>query len=295
MRPTLLIRTVVETVRMLPTPVIFFVARAMGWLGYLANHGSRKRAIRNVRICFPEKSNRQHRRIAVKGFQHMALSAFDALRAPEDRSELMRCINVRGRRHITNALQTGKGVVLVSGHFGNVSVLPAAFDGMSEAPAYIMRRPTRKVSWIIRRARAYRDDYLKPRTTFRSLDSSIKDALEMAHLLKRGNIVIVLADLTWGSGMVLVDMFGIPYLMSRLPASLAIINGAALIPVMIVRNNDGNYDVFVEPPIKKREVQRDIASQTMTREFARILERFVAASPEQWCWTHRQGWKPNAK
>jgi lauroyl/myristoyl acyltransferase len=220
----------------------------------------------------------------------MALSAMDVLRAPEEKSEMMLRINVRNRHYITNALQEG-GVILVTGHFGNVSVLPAAFDGISKEPAYIMRRPTRRVSWIIRQARAYRDNYLKPRSTFRSLDSSSADALELAHLLKRGNVVIVLADLTWGSGTVQVDLFGIPYLMSRLPASLAIINGASLIPVLTCRNADGTYEVTVEPPIKKPQVLNQDARRVMMQQFARILERFVGASPEQWCWTHRQGWQ----
>lgn len=292
MRPSLPIRTVVRTVRALPGPLVFFAARIMGWIGYIANRASRERAIGNVRTCFPKKSIRQHRRIAVKGFQHMAHSAMDLLRAPEERSEMMSLINVKNQYHITDALREGRGVVLVTGHFGNVSVLPAALDGISEAPAYIMRRPTRKVSWIIREARAYRDNYLKPRSTFRSLDSSMGDAIELAHLLKRGNVVIVLADLTWGSGTVPVEMFGIPYLMSRLPASLAIINGASLIPVMTFRNAAGNYDVFVEPPIETPDVLDHDARRIMTLEFARILERFVSSNPEQWCWTHRQAWKP---
>lgn len=101
---------------------------------------------------------------------------------------------------------------------------------------------------------AHRDICLKPRSTFRSLDSSIADALKLAHLLKRGNVVIVLADLTWGSGGVPVDLFGIPYQMSRLPASLAILNGASLIPVMTFWNTDGTHEVTVEPPIEKPEV-----------------------------------------
>lgn len=291
MRPSLLIRVVVGTVRALPGSLVFCAGRLMGWIGYCANRASRERAIENVRTCFPQESHRLHRKIAVRGFQHMALSAMDLLRAPEEESEVMRRINVRNKHYITNALREGKGVVLVTGHFGNVSVLPAAFDGISKEPAYIMRRPTRRVSWVIREARAYRDIYLKPRSIFRSLDSSIADALQLAHLLKRGNVVIVLADLTWGSGTVLVDLFGIPYLMSRLPASLAILNGASLIPVMTLRNADGTYEVVVEPPIEKPEGLNHDARQTMTKNFATILERFVSSSPEQWCWTHRQGWK----
>lgn len=292
MPPSLPIRALVATARSLPGPLVFFTARLLSWIGYVANRASRGRAIANVRICFAKKSDRQQRKIALRGFQHMALSAMDLLAAPPARSERMRLINIRNGHHITGPLRDGKGVVLVSGHFGNVSVLPAAFDGISNEPAYIMRRPTRQVSWIIRLARAYRDNYLKPITTFRSLDSSSRDALELAHLLRRGNLVIVLADLTWGKGMVPVELFGIPYLMSRLPASLAISNRASLVPAITLRNADGTYEVFVEPAIDKPDLPDDQARQAMTLTFAGVLERFISANPEQWCWTHRQGWRP---
>lgn len=121
MHPSLLIRLVVGTVRALPGSLVFFAARIMGWIGYVANRVSRERAKDNVRTCFPRKSHRLHRKIAVMGFQHMALSAMDLLRAPEEKSEMMRRFNVRNRHYITNALHEGDGVVLVSGHFGNVS------------------------------------------------------------------------------------------------------------------------------------------------------------------------------
>jgi Kdo2-lipid IVA lauroyltransferase/acyltransferase len=291
MRPSLPIRVAVATAKALPRFVVFFAARIMGWIGYIVNRASRERAMDNVRTCFPKKSKREHRRIAVKGFQHMALVAMDAMRAPEERSGMMRYINVRNLHYVTDCLRKGRGVVLVTGHFGNVAVLPVAFDRLCDEPAYIMRRPQRKVSWVIRAARAYRDEYLKPRSTFRSLDSSTRDAIELEHLLKRGNIVIVLADLTWESGTVPVEMFGTPYLMSRLPASLAIINGVSLVPVVTIRRASGNYDVFCEPPIEKPEVEDHEAKRTMTLSFARVLERFVASSPEQWCWTHRQAWR----
>jgi KDO2-lipid IV(A) lauroyltransferase len=288
--PLMPIRLVVGIVRALPASIVFVAAEVIGWIGFCANRASRKRAINNVRTCFPNKSHLYHRKIALKGFQHVVLSAVDLLRTPDTNSEMVRRIKLANKDHITNALREGKGVVIISAHFGNISVLPAAFDGISEHPAYITRRPTRRVSWIIRKARAYQDRYLKPRTTFQSLDSSIAGVVKLAHLLKGGNAVIVLADLTFGSGTVLVDLLGIPYEMSRLPASLAILNRAPLIPVMTLRKVDGTYEVVVEPVIEKPKSSGRKARYAMTKEFAGILERYVRSSPEQWCWTHRQRW-----
>jgi Kdo2-lipid IVA lauroyltransferase/acyltransferase len=286
-------RMIAGIAKALPASVVFGAARIMGRIGFSVNGFSRSRAINNVRTCFPQESYRRQRQIAIKGFQHMTLAAMDLLRAPKANSEAVRCLNIANKHYVTDAVKEGKGVVIVSAHFGNIGVLPAAFDGVSEHPAYIMRRPTRRVSCIINKARAYRDRYLKPRTTFESVDSSIAGAIKLAHLLKRGNVVIVLADLTWGSGAVLVDLFGIPYEMSRLPATLAIKHRVALIPVMTLRNAAGTYEVVVAPPIERPNTPDDMAESAMTKEFAGILERYVRSSPEQWCWTHQQRWHPS--
>lgn len=263
----------------------------MGWIGFCVNAASRKLAIDNVKTCLPGESHAYHKKLALKGFQHIALLALDLLRMPGTNSEAVQRINVTNKHYVIDALNEGNGVVIISAHFGNICMLPAAFDGISEHPAYISRRSPRRVSWLIREARAYHDRYLKPRTTFHALESSVANAIKLAHFLKRGNLVIVFADLTYGSGTIPVDLFGIPYEMSRLPASLAILNRAPLIPAMTRRKIDGTYEVVVESPIEKSKSPDHTAKYEMTKEFAAILERYVRSSPEQWCWTHQQRWQ----
>lgn len=291
LRPSLPIRLMVRVARVLPASIVFFAARMMGWIGFWVNAASRKRAIDNVKTCLPGESHVYHKNLALKGFQHIVLLAMDLLRMPETNSEAVHRINVTNKHYVIDALKEGNGAVIVSAHFGNICMLPAALDGISEHPAYISRRSPRRVGWIIREARAYHDHYLKPRTTFHALESSAANAVKLAHFLKRGNVVIVFADLTYGSGTILVDLFGIPYEMSRLPVSLAILNRAPLIPAMTRRNADGTYDVVVEPPIEKSKSSNHTARYEMTKEFAAILERYVRSSPEQWCWTHQQRWQ----
>jgi lauroyl/myristoyl acyltransferase len=60
---------------------------------------------------------------------------------------------------------------------------------------------------------------------------------------------------------------------------------------MTLRNADGTYELVVEPQIEKPERLNHDARQTMTKNFATILERFVNSIPEQWCSTHQQAWK----
>jgi len=99
------------------------------------------------------------------------------------------------------------------------------------------------------------------------------------------------ADLTWGSGVIPLSFLGVPYYMSRVPASISLRTNAPLLPIITVRKPDGSYDVVVEDPIETPgAISNRSAEQIMTERFARILERYVRSCPEQWCWVHCDSW-----
>lgn len=280
-----------RTLRSLAESFPVLIASSLGQIGYWLYRSERELAIRNIRACYPNDSSSVHRHVAIRSFQHSVLSALDLLRfADEDRSQWP-SIAVKNHERISAAVADGRGVILITAHYGNLSVLPFALKGICADPAYLWHRPTRKVGWAVARFRDYRDSTLRPRTGFHRLESSIRGAMRAIHLLKRGNAVIMGADLTWGSGTVPVRFLGVPYNMSRVPASLSLRTKAALLPITTIRKRDGSYDVVVDEPIENPTATSSRqAEQLMTEAFARILERRVRLCPEQWCWTHSDSW-----
>lgn len=285
-----LIHLLVKALNRLPRRVVLRSALTLGRLAYLVYSSQRELALQNIRACFPEESHSLHERIAIRAFQHMVISAVDLLRFSEGGPNARPRIEVRDLHHVAGAIGNGRGVVLVTAHYGNVGVLPFALEGVSKESAYIMRRATRRVGWVVAKFRSYREAYLKPRSSFHPLESSIRGAVKAGHLLKRGNAIMVVADLTWGSGAISVPFLGIQHSMSRAPASLAILTGAALIPAITLRNIDGTYTVVVGRPIERpRDASRHDAERIMMETFAKTLERCVVSCPEQWFWVHHQG------
>jgi Kdo2-lipid IVA lauroyltransferase/acyltransferase len=286
----MLIYLFVRALNSLPHSVVMPTAKLLGRLGYRIYRSEQELALRNIQACYPRDPDSLHKKISIRAFQHIVISAIEILRFSDERPQARPYIKVRNLHHITEALGKGRGVVLATAHYGNVGVLPFALEGVCKEPAYIMRRPTRRVSWVVAQFRAYRDTYLKPMSSFHSLASSIRGAVQAGHLLKRGNAVIVVADLTWGSGAIPLNFLGIPYNMSRVPASLSLLTGASLIPIMTSRNADGSYEVVVESPIEHPlGATRHDAERIMTGKFAKVLERYVRACPEQWFWMHHHG------
>lgn len=285
-----LIHVLVSSLNAVPYVVVAGAALILGRLGYLIYRPERELALQNIRTCYPEEPHSVHKRIAIRAFQHMAVSVIDLLRTAQGGPHTRPRVSLRNPERITESLKNGHGVILITGHYGNPSILPYVLEGLCDDPAYIMRRPTRRVGWVVAQFRAYRDEYLKPRSSFHSLSSSVRGAVSAGHLLKRGNLVLIVADLTWGAGEITLTFLGIPHNMSRAPASLSILTGASLIPVITSRNNDGSYEVIVEEPIKHpQDISRSEAERAATETFAKILEPWVKACPEQWVWTHRHG------
>lgn len=275
----------------LPEFGISTIARQLGWTSYQLYDAERDLAMRNIRFCFPTLSSSVHKQITLRSFQHTILSTLDILRFGDDAISRWPPFTIKNHERIASTLDMGRGVIFMTGHYGNLGILPFVLKGICPDPAYLWHRPTRQIGRVVAQFRHYKDSYLRPKTGFHQLESSIRGLIRACHLLKSGNAVIIAADLTWDSAVVPLKFLGVPYWMSRVPASISLRTNAPLLPVMTLRKPNGSYEVIVEDVIDNPEaISNREAEQIMTERFARILERHVLSYPEQWCWVHRHGW-----
>jgi KDO2-lipid IV(A) lauroyltransferase len=183
----------------------------------------------------------------------------------------------------------GRGVIIVTGHFGNFEVATAA--GIASFPEargrfWFVRRPF-KPQWlddvIIRRFRGAGFGVL-PKSG--SLDAILER-------LAAGDIVVFPFDQHAGpKDGVRVDFFGHPAGTFRSVALIAQASGAPVIPAASWRDPDGRHVLRFAPPLELvqcenvgEEIRRN------TRLFNASLERMILRHPEQWWWVHRR-WKP---
>lgn len=270
----------------LPSAAIHSVANALGRVAYWLYCKERYRALRNVRTFYPNASASIQRSIVTRSFQHIVHIAFDLLRFAAEESGRWPTIRIKHLERLEAALGKGRGVVLITGHYGNFEILMFALKEISSDPTFLWHKPTRRIGWVVAQFRRYREAIVTRRTGFLPLESSVRGAMKAGHLLKRGNVVIMAADLIWGSGFLTVTFLNRPFRMSRVPASISLRTHASLLPVIAVRHRDGQYDIIVEEPIEcPATVSHGDAERTMTQTFAQILARHVESAPEQWCWT----------
>ena len=182
----------------------------------------------------------------------------------------------------------GRGVLVLTGHFGNFEVATAA--GLASYPHargrfYFVRRPF-KPRWL--------DDLVTRR--FRRAGFGVlpkRGGLEgILDRLNAGDLIVFPFDQHAGrKDGVVVEFFGHPAGTFRSLAILALNTGAPVVPAASWREPDGRHVLRFEEPLAV--IESDDVNEAIrrnTRAYNAALERLILRHPEQWWWVHRR-WK----
>jgi phosphopantetheine--protein transferase-like protein len=244
----------------------------------------------NLRRVFGQVlCERDIRRLAQACCAHFARSLLEFLR-----SSLMSAERRKARVRVENievpirAHEKGKGILLLTGHFGNREVATVA--GLAQFPQHrhlfhFVRRPLKPL-WLndLITRRLQRSGFGKlPRRG--SLDA-------IRELLAGGAILVYVLDQHAGeSDGTPVDFLGHPASTFKSLAVLALNTGAPVIPAYCWREPDGTHVLRFEEPLPLIECDdTGEAIRRNTQSYTAALERMMLRHPEQWIWMHRR-WK----
>ncbi len=182
-----------------------------------------------------------------------------------------------GLDQILQARSDGRGVILVSGHFGNHDIARAvlASRGIAVGALY---RPQRN---------PYFDRHFA--ATIRAVSEPLfargrRGLMELVTHLRRGGALGMLIDQHMHQGAALTFL-GHRALTALSAAELALKYNCLLVPVYGIRQPDGlHFDLLIEPAIAHS------TAAEMTQSLNNSLEAQVRAHPGQWFWVHRR-WK----
>ncbi len=250
----------------------------------------RKVVLSNLRLVFGEAvPPAELERLAQAHYAHLAqlLGEFVRFRWLSDarKRALVRVENVE---LFAEAWHAGKGVLLLTGHFGNWEVATVA--GLSLFPEvrgrfHFVRRPI-KPEWLDRLVtRRFEKAGFGVLSKRGSLD-------RMLALIEAGDAIVYpfdqFADRPDG---VEVDFFGRPAGTFKSLAIIALATGAPVMPASSWREPDGSHVLRFEPPMAPiSNPDPDEEIRLNTRAYNAALERLVLRHPEQWWWVHRR-WK----
>lgn len=200
-----------------------------------------------------------------------------------DEQQLMKYFKIEGQSNIKKAYEQGKGVLVLTAHFGNWELL-SVVGAMLAYPLTVLYRPLD--------FKPFDSFFINLRTRFGARVISLKRSLlAILRSLDRGELVVLLMDqnVDWYEG-VFVDFMGHRACTNKGLAMLALKTQAPVIPGFMVREKEGFTAKFLpEIPLQQTgDKTRDLEDNT--RQYNKVIESFLRQYPDQWFWLH-QRWK----
>ncbi len=195
-------------------------------------------------------------------------------------------LDISGEEHIARARNGGRGVILVTGHFGYWELLGATV-AMLGYPITVVAKKLHNPA-VDGLVHAGRERLGMAVATMDKAPAAVYRAL------RRNECVGLLADQDAGAGGVFVDFLGIRASTYQGPALFALRTGAPIVPCFIIRSGPERHRVCFETPIEAittGDEPADIAR--ITQAYTDVLARYIIDYPDHWFWVHRR-WKTPA-
>ncbi len=249
----------------------------LGDLLWLVIVPRRRIALTNLRVCFPDKSEQERRRIARQCFRNLARSALDhSVLWVQSRAEIERYIPVEGLEHAIAA--ENRPLIMIAPHFVGLDAGGMRFTTASRAMSiYSKQKNPIWDAWLLHGRQRFNDPVLIARQG--------ADMRRIVRTVKEGVPLYYLPDMDLGAtNSVFVPFFGVPAATIPMVSRIARLTGAKVV-MAVTEMTDHGYVLHVEPPWE------DFPGATIeddTRRMNRELERWVAKMPEQYLWTHKR-------
>jgi lauroyl/myristoyl acyltransferase len=269
-------------VRLLPRTISYAIGHVGAWIAWRAMPQTREALADNLAPIFPDESRGALERRGLQTLRSYTLDTIDFLRAlpaaTGDPRTLFDVVDPHGRL-LGGLLARGRGVILVTGHYGNWEIGSVLIRRAYDMPLTIVAMA--EADPVVNRIRREIRDALGAETI--EVRQSFETPLQIRRHLADNRIVAMLVDRHYGRDRVKVTMFGRPAWMLRTPLLMAHVSGAPLLPCAIERIGPGRFRVLpAEPVFVASDRPRDEAIADAAQAVADALAARVREHPDYW-------------
>jgi KDO2-lipid IV(A) lauroyltransferase len=276
------LRLVIGPIRALPLPMVRAFGRGAGAMIYRLLGRRRRVALKNLALIYPDRSEAERRRMARAVFRHFGEVATEFVKLPHlKNADIDRLVTVEGEENLRRAFEHNRGVLLITGHFGNWEFM-ARWLTQHGYPLNVVARDARDptATKLMKDTREGNG----AQVLFRG-----NSARAVLQCLKKNEIVALLPD--QNAADVTVPFLGQPTGTVDGPAVLHLKLGAPLLFSWCARTPEDHFHITFEPPeivAPAGDRDADIA-RVMTLVNDRLGAQ-IRRHPTQWLWLHDR-WK----
>jgi KDO2-lipid IV(A) lauroyltransferase len=278
--PFIIIATLV---RVLPRGAALSLGKGLGTLGRLLQPKRVSLTFDNLSRAFPEKTDTELNSLVKEVFANIGMGFVDMLRLDmySGQEDLDRYFTIEGEENLREALELGRGCILLVGHVGfweagNFFMPQLGFA--FEVVAKPMRNPL--VDTYFRKMREAKGT---------TIIDSRKGARRILKALQKNHSVAILMDQhIKKSEAVEVPFFNRPAHTTPITAQLAMKYQIPVVSGFVYRNPDNTYHTKLSPMVL---LEGDVSKESVVENTAllsRMLEDGIRENIGQWFWLHRR-------
>ena len=262
----------------LPMRWIFALGEGLGLLGYHLARSRRRIAQVNIAKCFPSLDAEQQRRLVRANFSHTGIGIVEmALPWLNPKRDLSAHYQVEGLKHLHQAHNQGRGIVLVGAHYTTIDVTSQFLSKLGFVDVMYRRNKNPVWEWLQTQGRRHHFDGVIERSDMRQ---TIKR-------LKAGRAVWYAADQDYGrKHSVFAPFFGISTATITASSRLAQRNQSSVLMLHQLRDIENRtWTLRFSPVLEDFALGDEVADATRLNQ---LLEVSLREVPDQYLWVHRR-------
>lgn len=263
----------------LPYPVLMALGRGLGLLMLKLLKSRRKVAVRNLELCFPEKSAAERQQLLRQNFQHTGCAAIETIIAwwwPDWRFKPL--THFKGYQHIEAELAKGKGVLLLASHMLHLEAACRVFGFTHPSVGFYRPHNNPVMEFFMYRGRSRGNKYMIGK----------RDVKGLIQALNQGEVCFYLPDQDYGRNRAeFVPFFAVAETATT-TGTLLFANAAncSVIPIYSSSLPDhAGYQIEALPPLTDFPSGDDKADCQRVNQW---VEQAVLQHPAQYMWLHRR-------
>lgn len=263
----------------LPLRLLAPIGHGMGMLLYGFGRERRRVARINLRLCFPELSDKSREKMVRSHFRAFGQSLLDrGILWWSSEARLRRLVKIEGLEHF-EALQ-GKPCVWLAPHFVGLDMGGVRLTADHPLVSMYSRQKSKVIDNLLLHARTR----FNPTSIMVSRQEGLKPVIKA---LKKGFPFYYLPDMDFGArDAAFVPFFGVEAATVTALPRLARITGAALVPAVTRQLPGGRgYVIRLYPAWEAFPSGDEVAD---TRRMNQFIEARVREMPEQYFWLHKR-------
>lgn len=281
------LRGLIAPVSWIPLKAAYAICEICSLIVYALDRKHRRIGLVNLRIAFPDQSERWRRKVLRDSFRRIADHFVELVCLPRiSAAEVRKRVTYEPGRGLENyeaAKAVGRGVMYLTGHFSTWEILPLA-QAVLRNPLNVVVRPLDNPfldRWLTGIRSRFGNRVIPKGSSLRRI----------LGLLSRDEDVGILIDQNvQEKDGVFVPFLGHQSCTTASPAALALRTKCpVVIGFLIPAGNRGRYQMRFYPPLELVSTgDRDADIKKYTEVFNRYLEEVIRENPDCWLWGHRR-------